>query len=136
MKNEIQRDRKSSTKTEILNLFEIRKSALSHKDFQEYFEKKIDRVTIYRALERLTLEGKLHKIVNFDGVTQYALCTECKKNENNKRHNHEHVHFFCTKCKITTCLENTFPKIEIPSGYDILETQILMNGICKNCKKD
>ncbi|NHM01890.1 Fur family transcriptional regulator [Flavobacterium difficile] len=140
MEKKIKRERTSTTKTEILNVLISRKSALSHKDFQDFFENTIDRVTIYRALDRLVLEGKLHKIANFDGVIQYALCSECDHKtsvleEENKHHNHnhEHVHFNCLVCKETTCIENVIPKIEISNEYQVKETQILLNGICKKC---
>ncbi|PHX62041.1 MAG: Fur family transcriptional regulator [Flavobacteriales bacterium] len=137
----MKRERNSNTKKEILHLLKVRKTALTHKDFQDYFEKNIDRVTIYRALDRLVLEGKLHKIANFDGVINYASCAECEhetgtlEKEVNKHHNHkhEHVHFNCIVCKETTCIENVIPKIEMPEEYKILETQILVNGVCKKC---
>lgn len=141
MKKIIIRERKSSTKTEILKLLSDKRIALSHKEFQEFFGNNIDRVTIYRALDRLVLEGKLHKIANFDGVILYALCSECKNelhtHENNgahKNHHHEHVHFNCVVCKETTCLENLIPRIDIPDEYEVNETQILVNGVCKKCK--
>lgn len=140
MEKKIKRERNSNTKTEILNVLATRKSALTHKDFQEYFNKNIDRVTIYRALERLVLEGKLHKITNFDGVIHYALCAECEhktntlyQENNHLKHKHEHVHFNCVVCKETTCVENVIPKIEIPNEYEVMEIQILVNGICKKC---
>jgi Fur family ferric uptake transcriptional regulator len=141
MEKKIKRERNSSTKTEIINLLSTRKSALTHKDFQEYFEENLDRVTIYRALDRLVLEGRLHKIANFNGVIHYALCAECVHEENtleenkHSNHKHEHVHFNCIICKETTCIENVIPKIEIPNEYKIIETQILVNGVCKKCNK-
>lgn len=67
MEKKIKRERNSSTKTEIISLLNEKKTALTHKDFQDYFEKSIDRVTIYRALDRLVEEGKLHRIANLEG---------------------------------------------------------------------
>ena len=131
MERKIKRERNSNTKTEIISLLSSRKTALTHN---------IDRVTIYRALDRLVLEGKLHKIANFDGVIHYALCAECEHETNildqeNKhhKHKHEHVHFNCIVCKETTCIENVIPKIEISNTYKVMETQILVNGVCNKC---
>ena len=53
MDKKIKRERNSTTKQEIINLLENKQEALTHKDFQDFFKEKIDRVTIYRALDRL-----------------------------------------------------------------------------------
>ncbi|MFY8182411.1 MAG: Fur family transcriptional regulator [Flavobacterium sp.] len=131
MEKKIKRERNSTTKDEIVSLLKTKKVALTHKDFQDYFEKSIDRVTIYRALDRLVEEGKLHKIANLDGGIQYALCNTCE--HKNQEHNHDHVHFNCVKCHETTCIENTSPKIILPKDYIIQEKQLLLIGICPNC---
>lgn len=129
MEKKIKRNRASNTKNEIIALLANRKVALSHKDFQDYFENTVDRVTIYRALERLVEEGKLHKIANLDGGVQYALCKTCTSED----HKHEHVHFNCTTCKETTCLEEVEIKIKLPNSYKAEEQQIILYGICPKC---
>lgn len=131
MGKKIKRERNSTTKSEILSLLTIKKVALTHKDFQDYFENSIDRVTIYRALDRLVEEGKLHKIANLEGGIQYALCNTCE--HENDKHHHDHIHFNCVKCHKTTCIEGTSPKIILPEEYKIQEKQILVTGICPNC---
>jgi Fur family ferric uptake transcriptional regulator len=132
MGEKIKRERNSFTKTEIIALLTTKKSALTHKDFQEYFEKSIDRVTIYRALDRLVEEGKLHKIANLEGGIQYALCNTCAHETPN--HDHDHIHFSCKICKKTICLENNTPKLDLPDGFIAEVKQILISGICPNCK--
>ena len=132
MEKKIKRERNSSTKTEIISLLNEKKTALTHKDFQDYFEKSIDRVTIYRALDRLVEEGKLHRIANLEGGIQYALCNTCSHETH--FHNHDHIHFSCRICKKTICLENNIPNLNLPKDYVIEEKQILISGICPNCK--
>lgn len=127
----IKRDRNTSTKDEIIALLRIKNSALAHKDFQDYFNGKLDRVTIYRALDRLVAEEKLHKIANLEGVIQYALCKSCEDHEHH--HNHDHIHFSCIKCKETTCIENIIPEIKLPNNYQVIEKQFLISGICPKC---
>lgn len=131
MEKKIQRERNSTTKQEIIKLLEQKQEALTHKNFQDYFKDKIDRVTIYRALDRLVDEGKLHKIINLEGGVQYAKCKTCNHEEDN--HKHDHVHFSCIKCEKTICLEKTTPEIKLPKGYLIKEMQLLISGICPNC---
>lgn len=134
MQKKILRERKSSTKQKIITLLENRKEALTHKDIQLYFNETLDRVTIYRALERLITEGKIHKTLSFEGVVQYALCSKC--NHTNDIHNHNHIHFTCEKCKKTTCLNDNTPKIVLPSGFINNEIQIIISGICSNCNNE
>jgi len=133
MDKKIKRERNSFTKTEIERLLLKEGVALAHKRFQEHFGTSCDRVTIYRALDRLVNEGKLHKIVNLDGVIEYALCNKCENNS--QVHNHEHVHFKCSVCNKTTCLEKCNPEIKLPSNYTIIQQQIIVLGTCPDCNK-
>lgn len=133
MEKKIKRERNSNTKQEIMKLLEQKQEALTHKDFQDFFKEKIDRVTIYRALDRLVDEGKLHKIISLEGGIQYAKCKTCNHEEEN--HKHDHVHFSCTKCEKTICLDKITPKIKLPKGFIIEEMQLLISGICSNCSE-
>jgi len=129
----IQRNRKSESKTQILAILKKNNMAMSHKDFQTILSESMDRVTIYRALDRLVEEEKIHKIVSLTGVIQYALCKECSKTEHHLHH--QHVHFSCRECEKTICLEMVQPKIELPEGFETHEQQILVSGTCNLCKK-
>lgn len=131
MEKKIKKERKSETRNKIISLLTDKKEALTHKDFQNFFNNTVDRVTIYRALDYLVEEGKLHKIVNLDGGIQYALCHTCKHEK--EEHTHNHVHFACIKCEKTTCLEEISPKIKLPENFTIIDTQILISGICNTC---
>ena len=133
MEKKIKRERNTKTKQEIINFLEEKKEALTHKDFQEHFKDNIDRVTIYRALDRLVEEGKLHKIVSLEGAIQYAICKTCNHDE--EYHSHNHVHFSCKKCEKTICMDNITPEIKLPKGYETEEMQLLISGICSNCSE-
>jgi len=52
-------------------------------------------------MERLLVEGVIHKIVNVDGVVKYAGCHSFTV-----KHNQNHIHFSCQKCKSVACLED------------------------------
>lgn len=132
MEKKIKRERNSNTKKEIILLLEQKKEALTHKDFQDYFEEKIDRVTIYRALDRLVDEGKLHKIISLEGAIQYAICKTCNHHEE-ETHLHNHVHFSCIKCEKTICLDEIRPEIKLPKGFVTKEMQLVLSGICSDC---
>ncbi|WP_326984400.1 transcriptional repressor [Chryseobacterium sp. MYb264] len=122
--------RNTQAKTEILNLINDSETALSHHNIQEKLSNLCNRVTIYRVLDRLEEEGKIHKIVNIDGVVNYAKCHDCEKDH----HNHNHLHFNCKKCNSVTCIENVVPKIDIPKEFIVEDYNFIVSGICPKCQ--
>ena len=127
MENKSPRERSSAVRNKILQILMQKKQALAHKDFQLILEDFCDRVTIYRALDKLHDDGKIHKINGTDGVIQYAICNGCQE-----KHHHDHIHFNCLKCKKVSCLESK-PVISLPEGYQLQEIQCLVSGICPQC---
>jgi Fur family ferric uptake transcriptional regulator len=125
--------RNTSCREEILDIFLQKNFALSHSDIEASVHEDFDRVTVYRTLKTFLDKGLIHKVLDDEGVTKYALCKEkCSHTE----HHHEHVHFKCTECGLTNCLENVqIPAIALPKGYNLKETSLLMQGICHVCNK-
>lgn len=125
--------RNTSCREEILDIFLQRNFALSHADIESTIHEDFDRVTVYRTLKTFLDKGLIHKVLDDEGVTKYALCKErCTHTE----HHHEHVHFKCTSCGLTNCLDNVqIPVISLPSGYSLTETSLLMQGVCQNCNQ-
>ena len=70
MEKKTTRERTSAVRTKILETLSAKKEVLAHKDFQLLFKEQWDRVTIYRALDRLVEEGKIHKIIGLEGIIQ------------------------------------------------------------------
>ncbi|AWG25650.1 Fur family transcriptional regulator [Flavobacterium kingsejongi] len=130
MEKKIKRERSSVTKTQIIEILTTRKEALAHKDFQKIFGDSCDRVTIYRALDRLVDEGKIHKVTGMEGIVQYALCQKC---DSALSHNHNHVHFNCLKCGKVLCIENAKPQFELPVAFKVEEVQCMVSGTCPDC---
>jgi len=129
MDKKIKRERSSATKTHILSILEEKKQALAHKDIQLLLDNSVDRVTIYRALDRLVDEGKIHKVTGMEGIVQYAICHNCNKEE----HHHNHIHFHCVQCETISCIEKVEPKFKLPDGYTVENVQCMVSGICTNC---
>ena len=124
--------RKTTAKTEILELLEKTSMALSHKEIQVELDGLCNRVTIYRVLERLLEEGFVHRIVNTDGVVKYARCHSCK----HQHHQHNHLHFSCTQCQEVTCLQQVQPSYQLPPNYLAQEVHFTISGICPNCLEE
>ena len=90
----------------------------------------VDRVTLYRTLKTYEQKGIIHRIVDPSGIIKFALCDHCDE------HHHEdnHVHFNCSICGNTFCIENIdIPTINLPTEYTAISTNITIQGICDNC---
>lgn len=122
--------RSTPTRQEILHLFLKKDYALSHSDIEQAIADDIDRVTVYRTLKTFFDRGLIHKVLDDGGSVKYALCTNaCSTTE----HRHEHVHFKCTKCGQTNCLDVQIPAVRLPKGYKAREVNLLIQGTCQNC---
>lgn len=120
----------TSCRSEVLDTLLLSKTALAQSEIEKSVDPSHDRVTVYRTLKTFLDKGLIHKVLDDEGGTKYALCHECSHGD----HNHEHVHFKCKKCGQTLCLDKvSIPVINLPKGYKIIEKNILIQGTCKNC---
>jgi Fur family ferric uptake transcriptional regulator len=115
----------------ILELFIHSNGALAHADIEKLTGEKFDRVTVYRTLQSFMEKGIIHTIPSADNSIRYALCKE----ECSEGHHHDnHVHFVCTNCGRTSCIDSvTVPHVKLPLGFKPLEVQMIVNGICREC---
>ncbi|MHA7131918.1 Fur family transcriptional regulator [Algoriphagus namhaensis] len=119
---------------EVIGEFLDKKIALSHGDLEETLNKQFDRVTIYRTLKTFVDKDVVHKVLDDQGVTKYALCSH-PHDEKEQEHNHEHVHFKCERCNETVCIESiSLPAIKLPKGFEKHEMSLLVQGICDKCQ--
>lgn len=93
----------------------------------------VDKSTIFRTLTLFTENHLLHETEDGSGSKKYCVCHHdhaCALNE-------RHIHFFCTHCQTTYCLENTFiPPVDIPEGFKAEDAEYIIKGICPKCSKD
>ncbi|MBF0313948.1 MAG: transcriptional repressor [Oligoflexia bacterium] len=98
----------------------------SHKKISSF-----DKVTVYRTLETLKKSKLIHRTLSTDGIWRF-----CSIHTNADSHKccGNHIHFFCIKCKKTSCMpEVKLPWIEAPEGACIHSKQLLVHGLCKTC---
>ena len=120
----------TESRRKILTLFLNTNDALTHGDIEKEVGEKYDRVTIYRTWQTFEEKGIIHSIPTADNAIRYALCKECEEGH----HHDDHVHFICTACDKTICLDDVVsPKIDLPDGYIAETVQVVINGICKDC---
>jgi Fur family ferric uptake transcriptional regulator len=125
--------RRTSSRSAILGLFQRNRQALSHGDIEKHLADAYDRVTVYRTLRAFVDKGVLHKVLDDEGTLKYALC---KDNCDPSFHKHEHVHFKCSKCGVTNCIEGVaIPVIRLPKGFHPMEMNLLVQGVCDQCNR-
>jgi Fur family ferric uptake transcriptional regulator len=122
----------TDTRVKILELFMNSSGALEHSSFEKLAGQAFDRVTVYRTLQTFLDKGIIHSIPTTDTSIRYALC----KSDCSEHHHHDHhVHFKCEECGTTTCLDETdVPEIHLPKGYAIYNVDVVVSGVCKQCK--
>lgn len=130
----LKRNRLSVTdsRKKILQLFLAHTGALAHGDIEKGAGEKFDRVTVYRTLQTFVDKGIIHVIPTADNSIRYALC----KDDCGEGHHHDHhIHFVCTNCNKTYCLDDVVtPDIKLPRGYSAGHVEVVVEGICKNCQ--
>ncbi|HVF97809.1 MAG TPA: Fur family transcriptional regulator [Flavisolibacter sp.] len=121
----------TESRRKILTLFLTSGDALTHGDIEKKVGDKYDRVTIYRTLQTFEEKGIIHSIPTADNAILYALCKECEEGH----HHDDHVHFICSNCEKTICLDDIVsPKIDLPKGYVADNVQVVIHGVCKECE--
>lgn len=105
--------------------------AVSLSDIEEHFFRS-DRITLYRTLKTFEKKGLIHSIQE-NNTTKYSLCHDSCTEDLHQDH---HLHFYCTVCKETTCLDQlNLSVIQFPPDLTIQELRFFAKGICSKCKR-
>ncbi|HMJ46289.1 MAG TPA: transcriptional repressor [Ferruginibacter sp.] len=117
----------------ILELFLDTEGALAHADIEKNTDAAFDRVTVYRTLQTFVDKGIIHQIPTTDNSILYALCKhDCEEGD----HHDNHVHFICSNCNKTTCLDDVIvPAVKLPKGFKPIQSSMIVTGVCNDCKK-
>ena len=69
----------------------------------------------------------LHSIADGSGAQKYCVA---------KSEEEQHVHITCNICHHTYCCKSLLvPKVEVPEGFQVIETSYVIKGICGECSK-
>ena len=120
----------TSNRLNLLTKLQNNGSAMSYSKIQETMQA-IDRVTLYRTIEKLKEKGIIHTAFQSNNEIYYAICgIDCSTDN----HIHDHVHFKCLKCETVSCedLLNSL-KISLPK-YEIHNVSVNVNGLCQVCR--
>jgi len=115
----------------VLKVLTEQKTAISLSELEDKFAN-AEKSTLYRTLKTFEEKKLIHSIDDGSGAMRYAVCHDsCECNPNDL-----HLHFFCNSCKQTFCLnEIPVPKINLPIGFLLESVNMVVKGICLNCKK-
>jgi len=126
--------RATSIRMDILALFHNSSFALSHADVTAGLPAETDRVTIYRTLTTFLAQGLIHKISDDSNTAKYALCSG--DNCHGGHHEDQHLHFRCSICCHTFCIEPVqIPSISLPLGYNLQNITMTAEGVCQDCNR-
>ena len=102
-----------------------------NRSFEDYFKdnKKMNKTTVYRILDRLEEAGELHSFTDKDGLKRYAKNFSKLKGLNEQAN---HPHFMCQDCGISSCLPIEVSAPSIPN-YTINNSEHLYIGHCNEC---
>ena len=115
----------------VLKVLTEQNIAISLADLEQKFEN-ADKTTLYRTLKTFEENKLIHSIDDGTGAVKYALCKEtCQCHPEDL-----HVHFLCTKCQQTYCLNDiSIPSIDLPMNFKLETINMVVKGICSNCDK-
>lgn len=123
--------RLTEARLDVLDFIIDRQRAVSQPELEHALVHKFDRVTLYRTLNTFNENGLLHAVSDSSGTMKYALCSDSCSNE---EHHHEHLHFHCTACHQTVCIDEVMmEQPKLPAGYVANDYNFVVNGICKQC---
>jgi len=91
----------------------------------------IDKSAIFRTLGAFKDAHLVHVLEDSGEGVRYELC-----HSHHDGHDDDvHVHFYCTKCHRTFCLEDTpVPPVQVPEGYEVESVSYLLKGVCPECR--
>lgn len=89
-----------------------------------------DESSLYRNFKKLEETGLIQSVPGSADFQFY----EVQQSE----HQHHHHHITCTKCKVTTCLddcsvEKQLKKMALGAGFDLKGHKLELYGLCTKC---
>lgn len=90
----------------------------------------IDKSNVFRTLTAFREAHLVHALEDAGDGVRYELCHSHSNEDDDV-----HVHFYCTRCHRTYCLEDTpVPPVDVPEGYESESVSYLVKGICPECR--
>ena len=115
-------------RVQVLEVLSKVSRAVSHADIEALFPVPLDKVTLYRTLDRLIEAKLIHKAVGDDRITRFGPLDDSQ--------HHQHAHFHCDDCGMVYCLDMKVPKnLKVPEGFGVESMDVSVHGHCSNCNE-
>jgi Fe2+ or Zn2+ uptake regulation protein len=126
------------TRSRLMVLDAILRSApvFDHTDLMVACKEKIDRVTIWRALQLFYECKMLLKVPSSDGVIRYAFRGITSKENPAKKvsKQNSHLQLICQDCGKIISVDNfKLPIRALPAEFEPLYIDMIVNGKCSSC---
>lgn len=121
----------TAIRTLILQAMMEHRAAFSLNTMEEVLDT-VDKSTISRTINLFHEKLLIHSIDDGSGSIKYSVCQPgcmCQINQ-------LHVHFNCTSCKQTFCMESvSIPEVKLPQGFILENINFVLKGLCDRCSK-
>lgn len=92
----------------------------------------IDKSNIFRTLQLFRKAHLVHALEDMGEGVRYELCHSHGEEEDDDLH----VHFYCTNCHRTFCLQDMpVPEVSVPDGFKAESQSHLIQGLCPECSR-
>ena len=119
--------RNTKQKTLILEIINNSYDHMTAEEIYKECKKNITNIslgTVYRNLNSLVDNNNIIRIKMKDNIDRFDK-------------NIKHSHIICNKCgKIDDVFINYFDKLPKVNNYDVMNYELIFNGICNECKKE
>ena len=96
----------------------------------EYELESVDKSTLFRTITLFHDHLLIHSIDDGSGSMKYSVCSDncmCSIGD-------MHVHFNCTNCHKTFCIESiAVPSVQLPENFLLESVNFVMKGLCNRC---
>jgi Fur family transcriptional regulator, ferric uptake regulator len=123
---------KTPCRSEMLRVLLSTGIALTEDEIRDSLLVDFDRATIYRTLRTFLDMNIIHRVMVSPSEVKYAISDPGMELTGKPGH----AHFRCETCTRVFCL-GALPVDEtrVPEGFEVKEVEIVLNGICDQCKE-
>ncbi|MBR3744414.1 MAG: transcriptional repressor [Bacteroidales bacterium] len=114
----------------IANAFVKEHRPLSMSEIEVQLES-VDKSVISRTLSLFRERHLVHILPDGGDGVRYELCHRCSDDHDDDAH----IHFYCSRCGKTFCLEDIpIPEVTLPQGYQEESVNYMVTGLCPDCR--
>jgi len=124
----------TNTRIAVFRIMHEHKGTINASQIHKLAPARLDRVSVYRALQAFHKKGLIAEIPGTKGWPKY-LVTNTGNNKTNKA-SRVQVYFVCRKCG-TVEAGKTFHSIDefLPDKREVSNCELILEGICSSCDK-